>query len=115
MSLKLQTTASKATLSFMQNLSKIKLATKNRAQVLSILQDFDNFHINEPHRNMPLDLWLRFHFLKNKKEFDNQARSQIVEYVYTLQRYKGYLNAIASRKQSGRETDITWSSRLKAF
>lgn len=59
----------------MTNLSKVKLPTKNYQQVLSILQEFDSFHINEPGRNMPMDLWLRFHFLKHKKEVDADARN----------------------------------------
>lgn len=39
-----------------------------------------------------------------------------MDYVYTLQRYKGYLNAISSRKQT-RQTDqeISWAARLRAF
>ena len=37
-----------------------------------------------------------------------------MEHVYSLQRYKGYLNAIANRK-SGYANKITWPARFKAF
>ena len=86
----------------------------HRNAILSLLNGFDDFHINEPNRNLPMDMYLRFHFLKHKKDFNTAARTQIVDYVYTLQRFKGYLNAIASRKSSGEDT-ITWAARLKAF
>ena len=53
-----------------------------------------------PGRNMTMDIFLRYFFLDHKKDFDADGRTQIVDNVYTLLRYKGYLNAIASRKSS---------------
>ena len=79
-------------------MSKIKLTKKREAGVLNILDEFDKFHISNIGRNIPLDIFMRYHFLKHKNEFNNEARTQMVENVYTLQRYKGYLNAISSRK-----------------
>jgi hypothetical protein len=66
--------------------------------VLEVLENYDNMHINEPSRNVPLDIFLRYFFLQHKNEYDASSRTQIVELVYTMQRYKGYLNAITSRK-----------------
>ena len=77
-------TATKATLSFMRALSKQKIVATNRNAILSLLNGFDDFHINEPGRNLPMDMYLRFHFLKQKKDFNTAARTQIVDYVYTM-------------------------------
>ena len=52
-----------------------------------------------------MDLYLRFYFLKIKKEVDSLDREAIVEFVYTLMSYKGYLNAICRKP-------MTWESRL---
>lgn len=79
-----------------------------------MLDQFDNFHINNPGRNMPMDIFLRYFFLDKKAEYDSDARNQIVDIAYALQRYKGYLNTIASRKSSGSD-HITWAARFKAF
>ena len=53
--------------------------------------------------------------MQHKADFDSDARNQMVELVYTLQRYKGYLNAISERKSTKRADVITWDSRMKAF
>lgn len=58
---------------------------------------------------------MRYFFLNNKKDFDSEARNQIVDLVYTLQRYKGYLNAISHRKGGGRVDSMSWQARMKAF
>jgi len=82
---------------------------------LDILTKYDEQHINEPGRNIPIDIFLRYYFLQHKADFDSDARNQMVELVYTLQRYKGYLNAISERKSTKRADVITWDSRMKAF
>lgn len=79
-------------------LSKLKLSSARRSALLGILDEFDDLHKNDPTRNVPLDIFLRFYFLRHKNVFDSAARAQLVDMVYTLQRYKGYLNAISSRK-----------------
>lgn len=99
----------------MEKLSKMRLTSKRRNTVLEILNGFEDFHITNPGRNLPMDLFLRYHFLGHKKDYDNQARGEIVDYVYSLYRFKGYLNAIASRTESGSPENITWSTRMKAF
>ena len=96
-------------------MSMVKIPAKRRAGILEILTEYDNFHSVNPGRNMPLDLYLRYHFLKHKNEFDADARSQIVDNIYTLHRYKGYLNAIASRKSSFSPNEINWAARFRAF
>ena len=68
----------------MERMSKIKLTKKREAGVLNILDEFDNFHINNIGRNIPLDIFMRYHFLKHKNEFNSEARTQMVENVYTL-------------------------------
>ena len=82
---------------------------------MDLLNEYDTFHSTNPGRNLPLDLFMRYHFLKHKNEFDDDARSQIVDNVYTMQRYKGYLNAIASRKSSFSPNEINWAARFRAF
>jgi 16S rRNA (cytosine967-C5)-methyltransferase len=82
----------------MRNLSQIKVPSFRRSSILEILDNYETAHITEPHRNIPLDLFMRYYFLERKKDFDNEARTQIFELTNTLMRYKGYLNAIASRK-----------------
>jgi hypothetical protein len=82
---------------------------------LDILTKYDEQHINEPGRNIPIDIFLRYYFLQHKADFDSDARNQMVELVYTLQRYKAYLNAISERKSTKRADVITWDSRMKAF
>lgn len=102
--------------SFMQKMSQVTIKQNRRAAIVTILNEFDGMHINEPGRNVPLDLFLRYYFLRHKREFDSAARFQIVDMIYTLQRYKGYLNAISSRQSTKYSPDeISWSSRLKAF
>ena len=99
----------------MQQLSQMKITAKRKGAVLDILETFDTTHINEPGRNIPMDLFLRHFFLNHKKDYDADARTQIAELTYTMARYKGYLNAISNRK-SGREPDkVSWISRMKAF
>ena len=68
----------------MQKLSQIRLPKKRRSSILQILEGFDNQHIASPERNIPMDIFLRYYFLDHKNEFDNEARNQIVEIVYTL-------------------------------
>ena len=58
----------------MQKMSMVKIPAKRRAGILEILTEYDNFHSVNPGRNMPLDLYLRYHFLKHKNEFDADAR-----------------------------------------
>ena len=84
------------------------LNATRRAQVLTILDNFDNEHINNPGRNIPLDLFLRYYFLKEKKNLEATDREAIVDYVYHLMKYKGFLNAICRKP-------MTWESRFKAF
>ena len=83
---------------FMRKLSQIKLSKNKQAGVLEVLNSYDEIHVTSPGRNIPLDLFLRYYFLKNKNEYDAEGRTQMVEMVYTLMRYKGYLNAISNRK-----------------
>lgn len=80
---------------FMEKLSRMKIPTRRRAGIIKVLEEFDLIHKNEPGRNIPLDLHLRYFFLNNKNVFDNESRTQIVDVVYILQRYKAYLNAIS--------------------
>jgi len=89
---------------------KLNLPSVNKkevAHVLAILEDYEQKHISEPHRNIAMDMHLRFYFLAHKK-VEPLEREKIVEYVYTLQRWKGYLDAI-SRKP------LTWQHRFKAL
>eukprot|EP00347_Sterkiella_histriomuscorum_P019483 403341461 len=99
----------------LKNAMKIKqrmnLPTLNatrKAYILRILDTFDQEHINNPGRNIPLDLYLRYFFLNEKKKVDGFDRESIVDYVYNLMMYKGYLNAICKKP-------MTWESRFKAF
>ena len=71
-------TASAATIKFMSRISQIKLSTQNRAQILDICQGYDAFHINSPERNLPLDLYLRFHMLKHKKTLDKVPTTRLL-------------------------------------
>ena len=57
---------------------------------------------------MPLDLYMRYYFLKHKKNIDSIDREAIVDFVYYLMKYKGYLSAISAKP-------ISWVTRLKAF
>ena len=102
-------------LSHMQRLSKVNITAKRQAGIIKLLNEYDTFHATNPGRNLPLDLFMRYFFLDHKADFDNKARNQIVDVVYTMQRYKGYLNALASRRQSNRADVITWDERFKAF
>ena len=67
--------------------------------------------MTNPGRNVPLDLFLRYFFLREKKQHDpvdSVDREAVVDYVYYLQLYKGYLNAICKKP-------MTWQSRLQAM
>ena len=91
--------------------AKLNLPTLNanrHAYVLQILDSFDQEHINNPGRNLPLDLYLRYFFLNEKTKVDSLDREAIVDYVHNLMIWKGYLNAICRKP-------MTWQSRLKAF
>ena len=91
--------------------SKLNLTTLNanrQAYVLQILDKFEQEHINNPGRNIPLDLFLRYFFLNEKSKVDSLDREAIVDYVNHLLIWKGYLNAICRRP-------MTWQTRLKAF
>ena len=81
--------------------------TKRLTHILKILNDFDAEHLNNPTRNIPLDLWLRYYFLQNKavQAIDREA---IADYVYTLMRWKEFLNVICKKPQ-------TWELRMRAF
>jgi hypothetical protein len=91
-----------------QRLNLPSLSATRQAYVLQILDAFDEAHINEPGRNLPLDLYLRYFFLNEKSKVDSLDREAIVDYVYHLMIWKGYLNAICRKP-------MTWQSRLKAF
>ena len=69
---------------FMERLSKIKIPAKRRAGILAVLDQYDTTHIEDPGRNIPLDIFMRYYFLDHKKDFDAAARRQIVQMVYTL-------------------------------
>lgn len=58
----------------MEKLSRIKISGKRRAGILTLLDKFDDTHINDPGRNIPLDIFMRYHFLDHKAEFDSEAR-----------------------------------------
>ncbi len=88
------------------NLNTLNMTRKGH--VLNILNKFDEEHINNPGRNIPLDLYLRYYFLNIKKEVDSLDREAIVDYVYYLMIYKGYLNAICKKP-------MTWESRLNSL
>jgi hypothetical protein len=62
-------------MAFMAKISQIKITLKRKNSILAILNDFDSFHINNPGRNLPMDLFLRYYFLDHKKEFDADART----------------------------------------
>ena len=90
---------------------KLNLPTLNanrQAYVMKILDQFDQEHINNPGRNFPLDLYLRYFFLNEKTKVDSLDREAIVDYVHHLMIWKGYLNAICRKP-------MTWQSRLTAF
>jgi hypothetical protein len=53
-------------------------------------------------------LYLRYFFLNEKNKVDSLDREAIVEYVYQLMIWKGYLNAICKKP-------MTWQSRMKAL
>ena len=99
----------------MTRLSQMKITSKRKAGVLELLNSFETEHTSQPGRNISLDIFMRYFFLRNKAVYDSEARNQIVDLTYTLMRYKGYLNAIASRRQSGQADHVTWAARLKAF
>lgn len=84
------------------------LNATRQSYVLDILHSFDDAHINQPGRNIPLDLYLRYFFLNLKSRVDSLDREAIVDYVYHLQIWKGYLNAICRKP-------MKWESRLRAF
>jgi len=65
-----------------QKLNLPALNANRRAYVLEILDKFDQEHINNPGRNIPLDLFLRYFFLNEKSKVDSLDREAIVEYVY---------------------------------
>jgi hypothetical protein len=91
--------------------AKLNLASLNanrQAYILQILDKFDQEHINNPGRNIPLDLYLRYFFLNEKSKVDSLDREAIVDYVHHLLIWKGYLNAICRKP-------MTWQSRFKAF
>ena len=92
----------------MEKMSKMQITSKRRTAILNILDEYDQFHAANIDRNMPLDMYLRYYFLKHKKDFRDDARTQITDMVYFLTRYKGYLNAIANRKSTRDENHITW-------
>jgi hypothetical protein len=54
----------------MEKMSKIKITKKREAGILQVLDEYDNFHITNVGRNLPLDIFMRYHFLKHKNEFD---------------------------------------------
>jgi hypothetical protein len=90
---------------------KLNLPTLNanrQSYILKILEQFDAEHTNNPGRNIPLDLYLRYFFLNEKSKVDSLDREAIVDFVYHLMTWKGYLNAICRKP-------MTWDSRLKAF
>jgi hypothetical protein len=87
------------------------LTASRQSYVLQILNQFDQEHINTPGRNIPLDLYLRYFFLNLKSQshaVDSLDREAIVDYVYHLLIWKGYLNAICRKP-------MTWEARLRAF
>ena len=91
--------------------SKLNLPLLNanrQSYVMQILTQFEQEHINNPGRNIPLDLYLRYFFLNEKTKVDSLDREAIVEYVYHLLIWKGFLNAICRKP-------MTWESRLRAF
>lgn len=91
--------------------AKLNLPTLNatrKGYVIDILNKFDEEHTNNPGKNMTLDLYLRYYFLQYKKTLEKEDREAIVDYVYYLMMYKGYLNAICTKP-------MTWESRLGAF
>lgn len=91
--------------------NKLNLPTLNanrQAYVLQILDKFDEEHLSNPGRNIPLDLFLRYFFLNEKSKVDSLDREAIVDYVYHLLIWKAYLNAICKKP-------MNWQSRLKAF
>ena len=68
----------------MERLSKIKITKKREAGIIHVLDEYDNFHITNIGRNLPLDIFMRYHFLKHKNEYNADARTQMVENVYAL-------------------------------
>jgi hypothetical protein len=51
---------------------------------------------------------MRYYFLKHKVGLDSFDREAIVDYAYSLMRYKGYLNTICKKP-------MNWENRFKAF
>ena len=101
----------KAVSHILSTAKKLNLPTLNstrQAYVMQILDKFDQEHINNPGRNIPLDLYLRYFFLREKSQLDSLDREAIVDYVYHLLIWKGYLNAICKKP-------MTWQSRMRAF
>ena len=52
-------------------LSQMKLAGARRAAIIDVVDEYDSVHINDPTRNIPMDVFLRFWFLKRKNLFDD--------------------------------------------
>lgn len=73
------------------------LNANRQAYILQILDSFELEHTNNPGRNVPLDLFLRYFFLNEKKQVDSLDREAIVEYVHYMLIWKGYLNAICRK------------------
>jgi hypothetical protein len=91
--------------------AKLNLPSLNasrQAYILQILEQFDQEHANNPGKNIPLDLYLRYFFLNEKTKVDSLDREAIVDYVHHLLIWKGYLNAICKKP-------MTWQTRFKAF
>ena len=49
--------------SFMTRLSQMKLTQKRRSGVLKLLDTYEETHVNQPGRNISLDIFMRYFFL----------------------------------------------------
>lgn len=88
-----------------------RLGAKNRAAILDILTKFDEQTkqaVVGEKSNVPLDLYLRYHFLDKKNEFSSEDRAVIVQHTYAMTRWKLYLGFLCKKP-------INWVGRLKAY
>lgn len=49
----------------------MKLGAARRAAVIELVDEYESAHRNDPTRNIPIDIFLRYWFLKRKNVFDD--------------------------------------------
>lgn len=72
------------------------------------MEGYETEHRNNPERNIPLDIFLRYYFLDNKRGLETFHRGQIVDFVYLMTSWNLYLGAIAKRPAN-------WTNKMYAL